>query len=124
MKKILVVDDMTTVRMFHRQILEQAGFHIEEASNGIEGLEKALGANFDLLLADVNMPLMDGYQMIRELRQDASTRSLPIIMISTEMEALDKEKAYLAGANVYMMKPVKPDALKNMAMLMAGGADN
>lgn len=120
MKKILIVDDMNTVRMFHRMILEEAGFSVEEASNGLEGVEKALEAGFDLLLADVNMPKMDGYQMIRELRLDASTRALPIIMISTEAEALDKEKAYLAGANLYMIKPVNADQLRASALLLTG----
>lgn len=120
MKKILVVDDMNTVRMFHRMILEEAGFSVEEAGNGLEGVEKALGTPFDLLLADVNMPKLDGYEMIRALRRESSTRSLPIIMISTEAEALDKEKAYLAGASLYMIKPVRAGQLREVALLLTG----
>ncbi|MGN7614017.1 response regulator [Magnetococcales bacterium HHB-1] len=120
MKRVLIVDDMATVRMFHRQILEQTGFAIEEAGNGVEGLEKALQIQFDLVLADVNMPKMDGYRMIQEMRAEKSTRHLPIIMISTESQPADRQKAFLAGANFYMVKPVTPDFLSGASLLMTG----
>lgn len=120
MKTVLIVDDMTTVRMYHQKILEEAGFRIEEAGNGIEGLEKALTGSFDLTLVDVNMPKMDGYRMIRELRANETTRALPAIMISTEARPSDRKKAFLAGASFYLVKPVKPDTLKAAALLMTG----
>ena len=69
MKRILVVDDAATVRMYHRGILESAGYLVEEAWNGIEALEKALEAPFDLYIVDINMPKLDGYAFLRELRQ-------------------------------------------------------
>ena len=68
-KRILVVDDALTVRMYCRDVLERAGFDVEEAGNGIEGLERALGGGFDLLFVDINMPRMDGYEMVRHLRE-------------------------------------------------------
>lgn len=120
MKKILVVDDMNTVRMYHRQILFQAGFQIEEACNGMEGLEKAMQDHFDLALVDVNMPKMDGYRMIQELRANEETRHLLTIMISTEAKPLDREKAWLAGANFYLVKPVSPADLIMAVLLMTG----
>lgn len=120
MKKVIIIDDMTTVRMFHGQILAAVGFQIEEAGNGIEGLEKALAEDYDLALVDVNMPKMDGYRLIRELRANDSTRDLPVIMISTEARDPDREKAFLAGANFYLVKPVQEDELKAAALLMAG----
>lgn len=69
MKRILVIDDAATVRMYHSGILESAGYTTEEAWNGIEALEKALLEPFDLYLVDVNMPKLNGYGFLRELRQ-------------------------------------------------------
>lgn len=121
MKKVLLVDDMKTVRLYTRQILEAAGgFEIHEASNGVEGLEKALESSFDLLLVDVNMPKMDGYTMVGELRKDPSTLAIPIIMISTESKKMDREKAYQVGANYYLVKPVAPDVLRIVSQLAVG----
>jgi two-component system chemotaxis response regulator CheY len=120
MPRVLVVDDATTVRMYHRAILEAGGFRVEEAANGYEGLEKALSGAFDLLLVDVNMPKMDGYSLVRALRADPATASVPAILISTEAEAADARQGYEAGANLYLVKPVRPDDLTiNAKMLTA-----
>jgi two-component system chemotaxis response regulator CheY len=86
MKRILIVDDAATVRMYHRDILESAGYAVEEAWNGIEALEKALQEPFDLYLVDVNMPKLDGYGFLRELRQQEIPQ-MPAIIVSTEAEA-------------------------------------
>lgn len=110
-KRILVVDDAATVRMYHRTILESAGFAVEEAYNGIEALEKALRAPYDLYLVDINMPKKDGYAFLRELREQAELPQAPAIMISTEAEPQDRERAYRAGANHYLVKPIKPEQL-------------
>jgi two-component system chemotaxis response regulator CheY len=120
--RALVVDDAMTVRMFHRGILEAAGFTVEEAMNGIEGLERALAATSlpDLLLVDVNMPRMDGYGFLRAVRREPSLRDIPAIMISTEREASDAEQAFAAGANLYLVKPVRPEALSRFARALAG----
>ena len=71
MKRILIVDDAATVRMYHRGILESSGYKVEEAWNGIEALEKSLESPFDLYMVDVNMPKLDGYAFLRELRHCA-----------------------------------------------------
>jgi two-component system chemotaxis response regulator CheY len=68
-KRILIVDDAATVRLYYRGILESAGYAVEEAMNGIEALEKALDAPFDLYVVDVNMPKLNGYGFLNELRQ-------------------------------------------------------
>ena len=119
-KRILVVDDALTVRLFYRDVLERAGFEVAEAGNGIEGLERALGGGFDLLLVDINMPLMDGYEMVRHLREDPGLHSVPVVAISTEAKDADVERAYRAGANVYMIKPVRPARLTHTAQLLTG----
>ena len=69
----LVVDDAATVRMYHRQILGDGGFDVSEAANGYEGLEAAIGQAFDLIVVDVNMPLMDGYEMVTAVRREGPT---------------------------------------------------
>lgn len=118
----LVVDDATTVRMYHRGILERAGFQVEEAMNGMECLERALGAVMppDLLLVDVNMPRMDGYALLRAIRAEPTLRSIPAIMISTERETADADRAFVAGANLFLVKPVRPEMLGRCARALTG----
>ena len=121
MKRILVIDDAATVRMYHRHILEQAGYLVEEAINGVEALEKALLTQFDLYLVDINMPKLDGYGFLRELRSNDMAQA-PAIMISTEAAAEDRQRAYAAGANYYMAKPMQPEQLLAPVALMLGEA--
>lgn len=119
MKRILIVDDAATVRMYHRGILESAGYAVEEAMNGIEALEKALQSPFDLYLVDVNMPKLDGYGFIRQLRGEEIPQA-PAIMVSTEAAANDQTVAYRAGANGYLVKPVRPVQLLTHVRLLLG----
>ncbi|SEP79419.1 two-component system, chemotaxis family, response regulator CheY [Ectothiorhodospira magna] len=111
MKRILVIDDAATVRLYHREILEQAGFAVTEAVNGLEALEKLeTGPPFDLYLVDINMPKLDGYGFLRALRKKDIPQA-PAIMISTESSPSDRADALMAGANLYIIKPIKPDQL-------------
>lgn len=121
MKRILIVDDAATVRMYHRSILESAGYSVEEAWNGIEGLEKALEASFDLYIVDINMPKLDGFGFLRELRQQEIAQQ-PAIMVSTEAAASDENAAYRSGANGYLVKPVRPPQLLSYVRLLLGEA--
>lgn len=119
MKRILIVDDAATVRLYHRSLLESAGYEVEEAVNGVEALEKALRSAFDLYLVDVNMPKLDGYGFLRELRGQDIVQA-PAIMISTESSARDQQQAYEAGANAYLVKPSKPEQLLLHVRLLLG----
>jgi two-component system chemotaxis response regulator CheY len=119
MRRVLIIDDAATVRMYHRTTLEAEGFHVEEAVNGIEALEKVLTEPFDLYIVDVNMPKLDGYGFLRELRS-RDVPQAPAIIVSTEAEAQDQDMAYAAGANFYLTKPVKPDQLVLHARLLLG----
>jgi two-component system chemotaxis response regulator CheY len=121
MNRILIVDDAATVRLYHRSILESAGYKVEEAWNGIEALEKALEAPFDLYIVDINMPKLDGYGFLRELRQQEIAQQ-PAIMVSTEAAASDERSAYEAGASGYLVKPVLPSQLLTHVRLMLGEA--
>jgi two-component system chemotaxis response regulator CheY len=116
--RVLVVDDAPTVRLYHTALLSDAGFHVEEAENGLEAVEAALATSFDLFLVDVNMPMMDGYACVEALRSDTVGTSAPVLMISAEDEPGDAELAYLAGANLYLIKPVAPGHLVRVATML------
>jgi two-component system chemotaxis response regulator CheY len=121
MKRVLVVDDAATVRLYHRQVLEGAGFHVDEAINGIEAMEKAVAQAYDLYIVDVNMPRMDGYSFLRQLRTRTDVSQAPAVMVSTEAEERDRMWAYAAGANYYVTKPARPEHLLTVATLLTGG---
>lgn len=121
MKHILIIDDAATVRLYHRNILESAGYKVDEAVNGIEALEKALQGSFELYIVDINMPKLDGYGFLRELRNQEIPQA-PAIMVSTEARDSDISQAYISGANHYLVKPVKPDQLLMQTKLLIGSA--
>jgi len=118
-KRILIVEDAATVRLYHRSILESAGYDAQEAMNGIEALEKVLRNSFDLYIVDVNMPKLDGYGFLRKLRSE-DLHQAPAIMVSTEAQDDDQTMAYRAGANDYLIKPVKPLQLLAHVRLLLG----
>lgn len=123
---VLVIDDAATVRMYHRKMLSDAGWQVDEAVNGLEALEKVMnrpaGQAFDLYVVDINMPKMDGYTFVRELRRLGSTPPAPVLMVSTESQMQDATAARDAGANGYLVKPARPAELVLTAALMLGDA--
>jgi two-component system chemotaxis response regulator CheY len=120
MKHILVIDDAATVRLYHRNILETAGYSVDEAINGIEALEKALVTSYDLYIVDVNMPKLDGYGFLKEFRRQEDVLQSPAIMVTTEAGNQDKILGYASGANLYMTKPTKPNQLLSYVRLLLG----
>src|ERR1700690_3980618 len=104
-KTILIVDDSEFVRSYHSYILEQADFHVITAVDGSDGLEKLYSNTCHLVLTDINMRNMDGYEFIRRVRAEEKYSSLPIIIVSTESEGKDKTKGFEVGANLYLVKP-------------------
>jgi two-component system chemotaxis response regulator CheY len=118
-KTVLIVDDSEFVRSYHSYILEQAQFHVITAVDGSDGLEKLYTNACDLVLTDINMSNMDGYEFIRRVRADGKYDSLPIIIVSTESETRDKMKGFEAGANLYLVKPSSPEMMvENIRMVM------
>jgi len=119
--RILIVDDSSLVRLYYRGILEQAGFSVDQAMNGVEAMEKVLAQPFDLLVVDVNMPKMDGFSFLRQLRQSASDAAvLPALVITTEAGREDMREARAAGANFYLVKPVSEADLHDYVTVLAG----
>ena len=116
---ILIVDDSEFVRSYHSHILEQAHFRVITAVDGGDGLEKLYTNRCELVLTDINMSNMDGYEFIRRVRADRKFSSLPIIIVSTESEAKDKMKGFDAGANLYIVKPSTPEMMvENIRMVL------
>jgi len=120
-KKILVVDDSEFVRSYHSHILTQANFDVLTAIDGNDGLEKLYTHRCDVILTDINMGHMDGYEFIRRVRSEPQYEDLPIIIISTEGQKTDKMKGFEAGANLYIVKPSDPAVMiENIKLVLAG----
>jgi two-component system chemotaxis response regulator CheY len=116
-----VIDDAALIRAYYRQALERAGFEVDEALNGLEGLEKLLMLAFDLAIVDINMPQMDGITFLRALRaKELPLAATPALVTSTEAGSQDISAARIAGANYYLVKPIAPEALAEYAGMMTG----
>lgn len=109
MAAILVVDDSASIRQAVKIAL--AGHAIAEAVDGADGLEKADGSSFDLIVTDLNMPRMDGLSMIRALRKKPGCTGVPILFLTTENDAAMKQQAKAAGATGWITKPFASDQL-------------
>ena len=122
-KRVLIVDDAALVRAYYRQALERAGYAVDEALNGLEGLEKVLMQPFDLAIVDVNMPQMDGMTFIRTLRgEELPMAAMPVLVTSTEAKEHDIAAARAAGANFYLTKPISQESLIEHVVLLCGAA--
>jgi two-component system chemotaxis response regulator CheY len=119
--RVLIVDDANLVRLYYRQILEEAGFEVEEALNGLEALERLLVSPADALIVDINMPQMDGITFLGALRRQALPLSaIPALVTSTESSADDVAAARAAGANFYHVKPIGREALARYMAMFCG----
>ncbi|GAB7080289.1 response regulator [Megalodesulfovibrio paquesii] len=117
---ILIVDDSKTVRNLVAFILKKEGYKVTAAENGLDGLEKLYSMEaVDLIISDINMPKMDGFTFIRQVREQELYRDLPIVVLSTEGQEKDIQQGLQLGANLYMVKPAQPEKLlRNVKMLL------
>jgi two-component system, chemotaxis family, chemotaxis protein CheY len=109
--RVLAVDDSASMRDLVSSTLSNAGMEVEQAKDGVDALEMARKGAFDVVLADLNMPRMDGIQLIRELRADARYRLTPILMLTTESSEQKRREGKVAGATGWIVKPFEPDGL-------------
>jgi two-component system chemotaxis response regulator CheY len=117
--RALVVDDSMQLRRSVMYALQRIGDVVcVEAGDGAEAIKKFQASKFDLVLTDINMPVLDGLKLIAHLRADTSNDGLPIIVITTESAEEDRERAMKLGASAYLIKPVKAqevlDTVKNL----------
>jgi two-component system chemotaxis response regulator CheY len=117
MKKILVVDDSAAIRNILKLALFE-NYEVLEAENGKDALERSKGAGVSLFLLDVNMPVMDGISLVRELRSTGEYGATPIIMLTTESRDDKKQQGRDAGANGWIVKPCEPDNLLSIIKKM------
>ena len=111
MATILAVDDSASMRQMVSFTLKGAGHNVVEASDGKDALTKAKGQQFDLVISDVNMPVMDGITLIRELRALSEYKFTPLLMLTTESGNDKKSEGKSAGATGWIVKPFNPDQL-------------
>ena len=108
MSKILIVEDEETIAYLEKDYLELSGFEVEVANDGDSGLEKALQEEYDLLILDLMLPGVDGFEICRKVRDEKNT---PIIMVSAKKDDIDKIRGLGLGADDYMTKPFSPSEL-------------
>ena len=120
-KKILLVDDSTTVLLMERMILAKNQYDVVEARDGQEGVDKARAERPDLILMDVVMPRLSGFEAVERLRKDEATRAIPIIMVTTRGELESVETGYAAGCTDYVTKPINGLELLTKVRSCLGG---
>lgn len=103
-KRILVVDDSITVREVERNLLQSRGYQVDVAVDGADGWEAARSGNYDLVITDVDMPRMDGIELLRMIKQDAALRHLPVMIVSYKDREEDRRRGLNAGADYYLTK--------------------
>jgi two-component system chemotaxis response regulator CheY len=121
---VLIVDDSSVMRKIVGRSLRQAGLEVQqllEASNGSEALTIAREHHLDLILSDINMPLMDGLEFVRQLRTIEAAQKVPVIMITTEAGEAHVVQALSSGASGYIRKPFTPDQIKERIIPLLGG---
>ena len=111
MQTILAVDDSASMRSLVNFVLDEAGFDVVMAEDGQEALEVAQSKEFDLVLTDINMPRMDGIELIKELRQLPTYKFIPLLVLTTESGTEKKMEGKAAGATGWIVKPFQPNQL-------------
>jgi two-component system chemotaxis response regulator CheY len=113
---VLIVEDSPTMRQLIAFALKRIrGVRIVEANDGVDGLKKLSAERFDLILTDINMPIMDGLKLVSLVRNDANYKTIPIVVITTEGAQEDRERALALGANDYITKPIQPTKILDVA---------
>lgn len=120
-KSVLTVDDSKTMREMVSFTLSGAGFAVAEAEDGQQGLAKAAGQAFDLVITDLNMPNMNGIELIRNLRTKAEYKHTPILMLTTESDDSKKSEGKAAGATGWIVKPFNPEKLIQVVNKVCSG---
>ena len=117
----LVVEDSPTMRQLISFALRRIkGLEVEEADDGVDGLKKLSEQQFDILITDINMPVMDGLKLVSLVRKDEIHKDIPIVIITTEGAAEDRQRAMTLGANAYITKPIQAPQVINCVKKLLG----
>jgi two-component system chemotaxis response regulator CheY len=119
-KTILTVDDSRTMRDMLMIALSGAGYTVVQAEDGVHGLEVLEGTTPDVIITDINMPRMDGFGFIENVRRDKRHRAVPILVLTTESDPAKKDRARAAGATGWIVKPFDPVKLNDAVRRVAG----
>lgn len=118
---VLTIDDSRTMRDMLRMALVEAGYQVLQAVDGVDGLEVLRASAVpDVIVTDINMPNMDGFGLIDAVRKDGRYKSVPILVLTTESDALKKQRAKAAGATGWIVKPFDPVKLIGAIRKVAG----
>jgi two-component system chemotaxis sensor kinase CheA len=101
---ILIVDDSLTTRTLEKNILEAAGYHVRTATDGEEALRALIEEPCHIIVTDVEMPNMDGFELTQRVKEDARWRHIPVILVTSRDSSADRERGYRAGADAYLVK--------------------
>ncbi len=110
-KTILIVDDSASMRQLVTFALKSAGYEVIAAVHGKDGLEKLKAGKVDMIVTDLNMPEMDGIELIKNVRKNPASKFTPIVMLTTESQDTRKQEGKSAGASGWLVKPFKPEEL-------------
>jgi diguanylate cyclase (GGDEF)-like protein len=121
---ILVVDDEPDILTLNRMVLEQAGYQVVTAGNGVDAIQKAIDFSPDVMVLDVMMPRMNGYQVCRLLKNDRRTAAIPIIICTVKSLKTEKLYAYTSGADEYLVKPFEKEMLVELVQKCLKGHEN
>ncbi|QKS51382.1 response regulator [Azospirillum oryzae] len=119
-KKVMTVDDSRTMRDMVSFTLRGAGYEVVEAADGQQAMSAIATTKVDLVITDLNMPVMDGLTLIRRLRAIPAHRTLPILMLTTEADESKKAEGRAAGATGWIVKPFNPDKLVSVVQKVCG----
>lgn len=120
MATILTVDDTASMRQMISFTLNSVGHEVIQACDGNEALQLLQGKKVDLVIADVNMPNMDGITLVKSLREQAEYKFIPILMLTTESQESKRQQGKVAGATGWIVKPFNPEQLLNVVKKVLG----
>lgn len=123
-KRVLVVEDSTVIQRLISVCLRPAGLEVDTCSDGPSGLQSALTNPPDLMILDVGLPKMDGWEVLERIRSDPRTRSLKVLVLTAHAQEETRERADRGGADAFLTKPFRPDDLRGVAVDLVGAGEN